>query len=214
MIDLTGLAFGRISVLGFSHKKQGHTYWNCKCICGNHRVVNSQRLRGGVTRSCGCLARDKARETCLSRTKHGLSSRSGRSKIYTSWANMKQRCLNEGRPDSEWYHGKGIFVCDEWLDFEGFFDDMGESYFDGASIERVSNDDGYHKGNCKWIKFSRQSRNKTDNKTLTIDGVEMCMADAADKFDINYNTLRSRIYKMGMDHKEAVTKPVKTRGKK
>lgn len=214
MLDLTGFKFDRITVIGFSHKKQGHAYWYCVCDCGENRVVNSQRLKGGVTRSCGCLAREKARESCLSRAKHNQSKRNGRSRIYTSWANMKQRCLNEGRSDSKWYHDKGISVCDKWMSFDGFLDDMGSDYFDGASIERKSNDDGYHKGNCEWVKFSRQSRNKTDNKILVIDGVKICMADAADMYGINYNTLRSRIYKMGMDHKEAVTKPVKARVRK
>tara|TARA_R100000544_G_scaffold34022_1_gene20681 strand:- start:127 stop:768 length:642 start_codon:yes stop_codon:yes gene_type:complete len=209
MLDLTGLVFERITVKGFSHKKQGHAYWNCVCSCGNEKVINSQRLNGGVTRSCGCIAREKARETCLGRAKHNMSKRSGRSRIYTSWANMKQRCLSSGRNDSKWYHEKGVSVCDKWLDFEGFLEDMGADYFDGASIERISNDDGYHKDNCKWIEFSSQARNKTDNRILTIDGVDMCMADAAEKYNINYNTLRSRIYKMGMDHKEAVTKPIR-----
>tara|TARA_R100000742_G_C4279692_1_gene105419 strand:+ start:19318 stop:19968 length:651 start_codon:yes stop_codon:yes gene_type:complete len=209
MLDLTGMVFERITVKGFSHKKQGHAYWNCVCSCGSERVINSQRLKGGATKSCGCLAKEKARETCLRRAKHNMSKRDCRSRIYISWANMKQRCLNPSRRDSKWYHDKGISVCDKWLDFSGFLEDMGGNYFEGASLERISNDGGYHKGNCKWVEFSRQSRNKTDNRILNIDGVDMCMADAAEKYNINYNTLRSRIYKLGMDHDQAVKMPLR-----
>lgn len=212
MIDLTGFEFDRIKVTGFSHKKSGHIYWNCVCSCGTKTTVNTQRLRNGATKSCGCLARDKARVTCISRTKHGQSKRSSTTKLYTSWANMKQRCNNSSRSDSMWYHDKGIKVCEKWMSFDGFIDDMSESYFDGASLDRVDNSLGYFKENCRWIDFSKQSRNRTDNRILVIDGVEICMADAAEKYNINYNTLRSRVYKLGMDHKEAVTKPI--RGKK
>jgi len=212
-LDLTGRRFNRLIVKSFSHTFKTHTYWNCICECGNSKVTNTNRLRNGQAKSCGCLMKENSSKTCLGRSKHGHSKRSGASKLYTIWANMKQRALTTGRNDSKWYFEKGIDVCGKWERFDGFLEDMGEGYFSGASLDRVDNSKGYDKDNCRWVELKRQHRNMTSNHILTIDGEDMCMADAAEKFGINYNTLRSRVYKLGMDHKEAVTRPVKRKKK-
>ena len=77
---------------------------------------------------------------------------------YKSWANMKDRCLRKANKEYRWYGGKGITVCDRWLHFIEFFEDMGVMP-DGYSIERIDTEKGYFKENCKWIPRRDQGKN-------------------------------------------------------
>lgn len=88
-------------------------------------------------------------------TTHGMR----RTKIYACWSDMKKRCNNPNQKDYHNYGGKGIKVCARWNSFAGFQKDMGDSYFNGATIDRVENSKGYYKGNCRWVTRKNQSRN-------------------------------------------------------
>jgi hypothetical protein len=81
-------------------------------------------------------------------------------RTYITWCNMKQRCLNANRPDYKYYGGRGIKVCDRWLKFKNFYEDMGERPI-GMSLDRIENSDGYTKENCKWSSPTEQNNNKT-----------------------------------------------------
>ena len=108
--DLTGQKFGRLTVL----KYLGESKWLCKCECGNYSTPRGDRLKNGITKSCGCLQRDIVSKQS---TKHGMSD----TRIYSIWRNMKQRCSNPNATKYEIYGGKGIEVCNEWLDFMNFY---------------------------------------------------------------------------------------------
>ena len=93
-----------------------------------------------------------------------LSSRSHthnmwHSSTYRSWHKIKQRCLNKKNNRYSSYGGRGIGICEKWLNFEGFYEDMGDRPM-GTSIERVDNNIGYFKDNCKWANGSIQSANR------------------------------------------------------
>ena len=108
MIDLTGERFGRLTVISSEGKnKHGNYMWLCKCDCGNTKVLNSGELRRGNVRSCGCLNREMARERF---TKHGYS----RTKIYSEWKKMIDRCKDGDSYNSMKYARRGIEVCDLW----------------------------------------------------------------------------------------------------
>lgn len=80
--------------------------------------------------------------------------------VYAAWANMKYRCLN---PNAQFYHhygGRGITVCDRWLVFENFRDDMLPTWQKGLSLERTDNDEGYSPENCQWTTMKWQARNR------------------------------------------------------
>jgi len=96
----------------------------------------------------------------VANTKHGMR----RTRIYSIWCDMKKRCNNPKSKDYAMYGGKGITVCERWQSFKGFFADMMWTYFEGASIERKDNSQGYHPDNCKWIPVEYQSRNTCRNK--------------------------------------------------
>ena len=114
-------------------------------------------------RAAGAMTRPsaEARERMSNeRTRHGHHPRrSGATSTYVRWASMKQRCLNPKNPAFKNYGGRGITVCERWLDFSSFLADMGEAP-EGLTLDRISNDGGYEPGNCRWATRSEQGRNQ------------------------------------------------------
>lgn len=143
--------------------KSGHdSKWQFRCFCGVDFVAYSSNVMRGNTKSCGCLKKKVLAEKAR---KHGMSSTG----TYSVWHNMLRRCRDKDNPAYKNYGGRGIDVCDRWLDFEKFLLDMGEKPKD-RSLERRDNNKGYSKDNCYWATWIQQSNNKRANVTLTIDG--------------------------------------------
>jgi len=160
-IDLTGQVFGRLTVIAYVGIKNRAAIWTCFCKCGNKIKIRTADLRRGHTKSCGCLQKDLSRKRL---TKHGLWD----TPSYQSWRSMKQRCTNPTNIAYKYYGGRGISFCSRWDAFENFFEDMGERPI-GLTLERVDNEKGYSKENCKWANQKEQIRNsriKKDNYNL------------------------------------------------
>lgn len=165
---LAGERFGRLVVLGEADPAlsggQARRRLRVRCDCGTERVVRLEALRRKVpTRSCGCLQRERT-SAIGSRTVHGHgSARRGLSPTYLSWASMKCRCYQPTCSGFEHYGGRGITVCDRWLDgaqgFVNFLADMGERP-DGHTLDRLDNDGNYEPANCRWATRSDQNRNR------------------------------------------------------
>ena len=184
--DLTGQKFSLLTVLTYDGKSiDGRTQWYCKCECGNTVSVQSKRLLSGHTKSCGCLRKEKFR---LMITKHNLV----KTPIYHIWQQMKKRCSNPNNPAYKNYGGRGIKVCNRWLEFENFYKDIGERP-EGLTIERIDNNGNYKPGNCKWATRKEQCRNRRTNRMVSYMGKEKCLADWADILGINNRTLTSRL---------------------
>ena len=93
-------------------------------------------------------------------TKHGYRSKNGRrSPTYQSWQAMKQRSLNPNCPAYKDYGGRGIKVCERWMDFANFLTDMGERP-KGKTLDRINNDGDYEPGNCRWSTPKEQNQNQ------------------------------------------------------
>lgn len=158
-INLTGQRFGRLIALRETDFRRGtFVVWECLCDCGNTTLAASAHLRSGNTTSCGCYRKEQIDK---SNTKHGMWGTG----IYSSWHHMKQRCLNPNNNRYKCYGGEGKTVCDKWLEFEGFLEDMGPSHVEGLTIERIDNSKGYFKENCKWIPREEQPKNQRRNST-------------------------------------------------
>lgn len=161
--DITGQIFGRLTVLKFSHFKRGPgAYFLCRCSCdGREVLVSSNRMVQGLTSSCGCLGKEQ-------RLKGLTSHNMCHTRIYKIWSNMIQRCTNPNNSNYFRYGGRGITVCDRWLSFENFKEDMYESYLkhveefgiQNTSIDRFPNKNGnYEPSNCRWATQKEQMRN-------------------------------------------------------
>lgn len=154
--DLTGQVFGRLTVIE-KCSTRGNTQYLCQCECGTERVVRLCSLISGCTKSCGCLAREMVSER---NTTHGMYG----TPTYNSWNGMKDRCLNPNSNGYKDYGGRGITICDRWLEsFENFYSDMGEKP-KGLSIERIDNDGNYEPLNCMWATQEQQIQNRKITK--------------------------------------------------
>lgn len=148
----TGDKFGRLTAIKFDHRdKRSNQYWIFQCDCGNKKVLCVSEIKKGHTKSCGCLRKEMM-------TKHGMA----RTRTYKSWEAMKIRCLNKSNKDYKYYGGRGITVCKEWLIFENFYKDMGDRP-QGKTLDRIKNDKGYFKSNCKWSTSKEQANNRRNN---------------------------------------------------
>ena len=152
-IDLTGKRFGRLVALEKvgNHKTSKCAMWRCKCDCGKEKITNSQYLREGKTLSCGCLYAERTFENVRTHGMHKTST-------YQIWAGLIQRCTNPKRKEWKDYGGRGIKVCKRWLKFENFLEDMGIRP-KGKTLDRVKNNQGYCKGNCRWAGRKTQAQN-------------------------------------------------------
>ena len=156
LINLTGKKFGRLIVIEKSSIKKGKAKWVCLCVCGKQIIAYSTNLLRKNTKSCGCLRKEKTQKLKI---KHGLSSQAA----YPSWCDMKQRCNNPEHNAYKYYGGRGITVCDRWLEFENFFEDMGERPKE-LTLERKNNELGYFKENCCWATRAEQIHNSRQTK--------------------------------------------------
>lgn len=154
-IDLTDQVFGKLTVLGRGDSRRigsrSVVTWKCQCECGQITEVLANNLRRGLSTTCGL-------STCRNpRSKvHGER----KSITYTSWTNMKNRCLNANATQYKYYGGRGIKVCDRWMDFTNFLADMGHRPGKEYSIERENVNGDYCPENCIWLLKSEQSKNR------------------------------------------------------
>lgn len=124
--------------------------------------------------------------------------RSSRNYRYSAWLHMVARCTRPHHYAWKDYGGRGITVCDRWLCFESFVDDIGERPGPGYSIDRINNDDGYHPLNCRWVTWSEQARNRRPPKprksAIRVDG--LTLTQLSKLHGIKRDTLKLR-YRMG-----------------
>lgn len=123
-----------------------------------------------------------------------IGLRSYNKRAYDTWRSMVDRCTNKNHRYYHRYGGRGITVCDEWLTFENFFTDMGNPP-DGLSLDRIDNDGGYSKANCRWASKYEQATNRSRTIYVVVDGVKMPLASVCKERGISYSTARTRIYK-------------------
>jgi len=155
-IDIVGQKFGRYLVVSKSEKrtKAMKLMVLCKCDCGTEKEVVVGNLRSGLTTSCGCW---RAEKTGNRRRKHGFS----KTTMYYRYKHMISRCYIPDDKEFKNYGGRGIKVCDRWLEsVENYIDDMGFPPFKEAQVDRVDNNAGYSKENCRWATPQENSLNK------------------------------------------------------
>lgn len=177
-LNLQGMRFGRFTVSERVPSDSQGTRWLCVCDCGSQKIVSSQVLSRGTTKSCGCLRREVSTERGRSSVKHGHSANGGSPTLRT-WRSMIKRCTDPSDKDWSRYGKRGIKVCEAWSDnFENFLSDMGPRP-PGLTLERRDNDGRYGPENCYWATRKRQANNRISNSCLTINGETRTLTDWA-----------------------------------
>ena len=201
-VEMKGKRFGRYVVLRYVGENKAHeSLWECKCDCGNIRVVPGVRLRKGGALSCGCYHRD---EMVNRLTSHGLSE----SRIYDIWKELKQRCTNESNIKYKYYGEKGITVCDEWANsFISFYNwSIENGYNESLTIDRIDSNKGYNPSNCRWVSYKVQNNNKGNNVRIEMDGVVKTISEWCECYNVPFRRVSDRIRK-GWDLRKALTTP-------
>lgn len=189
--DLTHRVFGRLTVVKRGSNFKNVVGWECKCVCGNVKNVRASSLIKGWTTSCGCYHRDMMRET---HSTHGMAGKPE----YQAWNHMIQRCYNERTCNYSNYGGRGITVCTRWrTSFKNFLDDMGLKPSRKHSIDRIDNNKGYFKENCRWSGPYQQASNKRDTVNITFQGETKCLKEWARSLNMSYKNLHKRIFIRG-----------------
>ena len=123
---------------------------------------------------------------------------------------MKSRCYNEKQDYYKTYGGRGIKVCDMWLnDYQLFAQwSMENGYNKTLTLDRIDNNGDYEPENCRWVTGLRQANNKSNNVYVNMQGKTQSVADWCRELKLSYSTIQHRVSGSGMSYLEALTKPV------
>lgn len=191
-MDLAGTKFGKWTVLErsvyFSRGRKRSSVI-CRCECGKtNNIILNCLLSGGTTQCRTCSNKMKA--SLKSRLTHGQTH----TRLYSVYFNMRSRCRNPSHQDFKNYGGRGILLCDEWNNFEGFYRwAMQSGYQIGLTIDRKNNNGNYCPDNCHWIPRPLQTRNQRTNVYYEWRGKKMILPEWADLLGISCGILRQRI---------------------
>lgn len=189
--DRAGHRYGALTVLtSFQHN--GKTHWNCRCDCGNEISVVARKLTNMTT--CGCNIPGV-------NVKHDLSF----DPLYRIWAGMKTRCYRKSNPAYHSYGGRGIKICDRWLEFLNFYNDMHPTYVEGLSIDRIDVNGDYSPENCRWATQKEQANNQRKNIRIELNGKNQTVAQWCDELGIPRHRVYSRL-KLGWTPEDALFK--------
>ncbi len=136
--------------------------------------------------------------------KHGHTCGGKDSPEFKSWSHMIYRCTNSNSKDWDRYGGRGITVCERWLEFSNFIQDMGPKPSKKHTIDRIDNDKGYSPDNCHWASSQTQARNRSNTIKIEIDGKQMCLKDWAIRYDVPYMALWELVRRLDIDVLDAV----------
>lgn len=159
-----------------------------QCRCGNKFKAQERDIKRRHTSSCGCHRKQKIKEA---NTTHGLRSH----RLYKIWNGMIQRVSNPKSTKYQNYGGRGIKVCNRWLDVKNFIEDMYPSFKEGLTIDRINNDGNYEPSNCRWTTNEIQHRNTRVLMSTNTSGYRgVCFDKTNNKWMASISVNKKNIY--------------------
>ena len=172
--------------------------------CANEFQTTIIYIKNNRIKSCGCLQKEKAKETCIKRnTTHNASY----TKEFRIWVKIKERCYGDYCKEYKYYGSRGIIMCDRWLNsFENFLEDMGKRPSDKHTIDRIDNNGNYTPENCKWSTMKEQCRNRRNNHFLLFNNELKTISEWSEITGLSISAINGRI-KRGWVMEEMLTIP-------
>ena len=166
--DISGCRYGMLTAIRpVASSKDGQKVWLCRCDCGGAKTTTQGKLSAGRVTHCGCQTHGKRVNAA---SKHGITA-GGKPRTFTIWNGMKARCFNPKSTSYKNYGGRGILVCDEWLNFQRFHEwAINNGYADGLQIDRIDNDAGYCPENCRWVPASQNRTHQRRTHYVSVNG--------------------------------------------
>lgn len=132
-----------------------------------------------------------------------------KTRLWYIWVNMKTRCCNPNSKAFPRYGGRGITICDEWLNDSLTFCEwaMTNGYQDDLTLDRIDNDGPYSPENCRFISMTEQQHNRSNNRNITYQGETHCVTEWSRRLGINQTVLCRRLDR-GWTVERAFTQPV------
>ena len=189
--NLMGKTFGELTVVSGPEQRRvngvSRIFWVCRCSCGELRTVQAQVLH--KSNRCQTCKKIKLAGDMSKRAKtHGMRH----TRTYRIWIGMKNRCTNPNNYSYAYYGGRGITLCDKWMKFEGFFEDMGDAP-ENLTLDRLDGNSGYSKGNCRWATQRQQMQNVSTNHNISFNGETKCIREWARTLGISRSAIERRI---------------------
>lgn len=196
--EMIGRRFGKLTVVSRCGSEKGNglsrKLWDCVCDCGKHKIVNTRSLTNGHTQSCGCLWGEARKRKKIDKT-----IRNEYIHLRIIWKGIKQRCYNPNNPEYKNYGGKGIRMCNEWLNSSKAFIDWGlkNGYAIGLDVDRIDNNGNYEPSNCQFL--TRSENVLKEKRKITIGGVTLRYAELSNIVGYADSYLKNRILRVGFD---------------
>lgn len=205
-----------LTVIGIVRNKYNNRVFLCKCDCGNVKEVIPNFWESGRVKSCGC------KHDALCRNANKKENSKIHRRLYHIWSGMKQRCYNPKSTSYPNYGGRGIRICDEWLNSYESFEwwSIMNGYADDLSIDRINVNGNYEPSNCRWADWETQASNRrpswqwNEPKGLVeFDGKTRIMKDIYAEYGASEQFVRYRMEKLGMTFEQAVKTPKMAMGR-
>lgn len=201
----TNARFSRLTVLGYVERNhENRRQVKCRCDCGKIFVTLEKSIKSQRTKSCGCFHLETVRTKAIT---HGHKAGRHVSSEYATWQCMKNRCLNPKAQGYKNYGGRGIKVCERWLNsFQNFISDMGLKPSTKHTIDRKNNNENYTPKNCRWATKFEQCNNTRKNVRLTLGGITDTISNWSKRLGVPATALYMR-HNRGWSDRRILTQP-------